>query len=125
MVERILTDNDRKLVEVIADPLSERLLRKIWFSLTVESSVAVECALAGVPSFLCGWFDIDLYSYGRQYERFGAAKILDDPADISRIPELMGSQRLGAEVRKRLYTPITREDFEAVLLGKATAHSKT
>ena len=130
LVERILTNadltnNDRKLVEVTADPLSERLLRKIWFSLTVESSVAVECALAGVPSFLCGWFDIDLYSYGRQYERFGAAKILDDPADISRIPELMGSQRLGAEVRKRLYTPITREDFEAVLLGKATAHSKT
>jgi hypothetical protein len=121
LVERILTDNDRKLVEVIADPLSERLLRKIWFSLTVESSVAVECALAGVPSFLCGWFDIDLYSYGKQYERFGAARILDDPADISRIPELMGSQRPGAEVRNRLYTPITPEDFEAVLRGHEPA----
>jgi hypothetical protein len=119
-----LTDNDRKLVEVIADPLSERMLRKIWFSLTVASSVAVECALAGVPSFLCGWFDTDLYSYGKQYERFGAARILDDPEDISRIPELMGSQRLGAEVRNRLYSPITREDFEAVLQGKAAALSK-
>jgi hypothetical protein len=125
LVERVLTDNDRKLVEVIADPLSEQLLRTIWFSLTVESSVAVECALAGVPSFLCGWFDIDLYSYGKQYERFGAARILDDPADISRIPELLGSQRPGAEVRNRLYTPITREDFEAVLQGKATAPSTT
>jgi hypothetical protein len=125
LVERILTDNDRKLVQVIADPLSERLLGKIWFSLTVESSVAVECALAGVPSFLCGWFDIDLYSYGKQYERFGAAKILKDPADISRIPELIGSHRPGAEVRNRLYTPITREDFEAVLNGNATAPSKT
>jgi hypothetical protein len=124
LVDRVLTDSDRKLVEVIADPLSERLLRKIWFSLTVESSVAVECALAGVPSFLCGWFDIDLYSYGKQYERFGAARILDNPADISRIPELMGSQRSGAEVRNRLYTPITREDFEVVLQGKATAPSK-
>jgi hypothetical protein len=121
IVERVLTNNDRKLVEVIADPVSEGLLRKIWFSLTVESSVAVECALAGVPSFLCGWFDIDLYSYGKQYERFGAARILDDPADISRIPELLGSQRPGAEVRNRLYTPITREDLEAVLQGKATA----
>jgi hypothetical protein len=121
LVERVLTDNDRKLVEVIADPVSERLLRKIWFSLTVESSVAVECALAGVPSFLCGWFDIDLYSYGKQYERFGAARILDDPADISRIPELLGSQRPGAEVRNRLYAPITRENLEAVLQGKATA----
>jgi hypothetical protein len=117
-------DNDRKLVEVTADPVSERLLRKIWFSLTVESSVAVECALAAVPCFLCGWFDIDLYSYGKQYERFGAARILDDPADISRIPELLGSQRPGAEVRNRLYHPITREDLEAVLKGKATASAK-
>jgi hypothetical protein len=125
LVQRVLTDNDRKLVEVIADPLSERLLRKIWFSMTVESSVAVECALAGVPSFLCGWFDVDLYSYGKQYERFGAAKILNDPADISRIPKLMGSQRAGAEVWNRLYSPITREDFEAVLEGKTTAPTKT
>jgi len=119
-----LTENDRKLVEVTADPLSERLLRKIWFSLTVESSVAVECALASVPCFLCGWFDIDLYSYGKQYERFGAARILADPADIARIPELLGSQRPGAEVRSRLYHPITREDLEAVLQGKATAPAK-
>lgn len=125
LVERVLTDNDRKLVEVIADPLSERLLRKIWFSLTVESSVAVECALAGVPSFLCGWFEVDLYSYGKQYERFGAARILNDPADISRIPELMASQRPSAEVQNQLYSSITREDFEAVLQGKATAPTKT
>jgi hypothetical protein len=125
LVERVLTDNDRKLVEVIADPVSEQLLRKIWFSLTVESSVAVECALAGVPSFLCGWFDVDLYSYGTQYERFGAATVLDAPTDISRIPELLGSQRPGAEVRNRLYTPITREGFEAVLQGNATAPTQT
>jgi hypothetical protein len=125
LVERVLTNSDRKLVEVIAGPFSEGLLRKIWFSLTVASSAAVECALAGVPSFLCGWFDIDLYSYGKQYERFGAAKILHDPADISRIPELMVSQRPGAEVLNRLDSPITREDFEAVLQGKATAPGKT
>jgi hypothetical protein len=118
-----LTDNDRNLVEIIADPFSEGLLRKIWFSLTVASSAAVECALAGVPSFLCGWFDIDLHSYGKQYERFGAARVLHDPADISRIPELMGSQRPGAEVRTRLYSPITREGFEAVLQGEAAAPS--
>jgi hypothetical protein len=119
LVERVLTDNDRRLVEVTAVALSERLLRKIWFSVTVESSVAVECALAEVPCFLCGWFDIDLYSYGKQYARFGAATILDDPADISRIPDLLKSKRPGTEVRNRLYHPITREDFEAVLQGKA------
>jgi hypothetical protein len=124
LVERVLTDDDQKLVEVTAIPLSEGLLRKIWFSVTVESSVAVECALAEVPCFLCGWFDIDLYSYGKQYERFGAARILDNPEDIPRIPDLLHSQRPEADVRNRLYRPITREDFEAVLQGKATMPSK-
>jgi hypothetical protein len=121
LVKRVLTDDDRRLVEVTAVALSERLLRKIWFSVTVESSVAVECALAEVPCFLCGWFDIDLYSYGKQYARFGAATILDDPADISRIPDLLKSKRPGAEVRNRLHHPMTREDFEAVLQGKTPA----
>jgi hypothetical protein len=118
LVERILTDNDRRLVEVTAVAMSEQLLQKIWFSVTVESSVAVECALAEIPCFLCGWFDIDLYNYGKQYARFGAATILDDPADISRIPDLLKSKRAGAEVRNRLCHPITREDFAAVLQGK-------
>ena len=118
LVDRLLTDSDRKLLEVTSEPISEQLLRKTWFSLTVESSVAVECALAGVPSFLCGWFDIDLYSYGKQYERFGAAQILDRPDDISRIPAVMDSHQTNAAVRDRLYHPISREDFAAVLHGR-------
>jgi hypothetical protein len=124
LVERVLTDNDQKLVEVTAVPLSEGLLRKIWFSVTVESSVTVECALADVPCFLCGWFDIDLYSYAKEYEKFGAATILDDPADISRIPALLGSRRIGAEVRNRLNRQITPEEFEAVLRGNRTLLAK-
>jgi hypothetical protein len=118
LVDRLLTESDRKLLEITSQPVSEQLLRKIWFSLTVESSVAVECALAGVPSFLCGWFDIDLYSYGKQYERFGGARILNDPEEIAGIPELLHAQQIGAEIRERLYHPIAREDFEAVLRGK-------
>jgi hypothetical protein len=124
LIERVLTGNDRELVEVIAGPLSERLLGRIWFGMTVESSVAVECAVAAVPCFLCGWFDIDLYSYGKQYEKFGAARILDDPEDISRIPALLESQRANAEVRNRLYRPIAQDVFEAVLLGTTTTPSK-
>ena len=124
LVGRILTEEDRKLVEVSAEPFSEQLLRKIWFSLTVESSVAVECALAGIPSFLCGWFDLDLYSYGKQYEKFGAARILKEPAEVSRVPELLGEGRLDATARERLYRPITREELEAVLEGKAVASAK-
>lgn len=123
--ERPSTQDDRELVEVTAEPLSERLLRKIWFSLTVESSVAVECALAGAPSFLCGWFDLDLYNYGRQYARFGAARTLNEPGEISRIPEMLEGQRLGDEARNRLYRAITREEFDAVLQGRQVVAKET
>jgi hypothetical protein len=124
LVGRVLTSYERDLVEVTDVPLSDELLRKIWFSVTVESSVAVECALADVPCFLCGWFDIDLYSYAKEYEKFGAASILDDPADISRIPALLESQRPGAKVRNRLNRQITPEEFEAVLRGNRTRLAK-
>jgi hypothetical protein len=125
LVKRVLTDYDQKFVEVTDVPFSEELLRKIWFSVTVESSVAVECALAEVPCFLCGWFDIDLYNYAREYAKFGAARILDDPDDVSRIPGLLESQRPNAEIRARLHCPITRHDFKAVLEGRAIAHIRT
>jgi hypothetical protein len=119
LANRVLTAGDRALLEVTAEPFSEQLLQKIWFSLTVESSVAVECALAGIPSFLCGWFDIDLYSYGKQYEKFGAARILARPEDISHVPTMLESRRIGPLDRERLYDPITRENLEAVLSGVA------
>ena len=119
LANRVLTDGDRELLEVTAEPFSDQLLQKIWFSLTVESSVAVECALAGIPSFLCGWFDIDLYSYGKQYEKFGAARILTRPEDISHLPTILESRRLSPLVRERLYDPITGENLEVVLSGAA------
>jgi len=124
LANRVLADRDRELLEVTAEPFSEQLLQKIWFSLTVESSVAVECALAGIPSFLCGWFDIDLYSYGKQYEKFGAARILAKPEDISHLPTMLESRRLGPLARERLYDPITGENLEAVLSGVARTACK-
>jgi hypothetical protein len=124
LANRVLTARDRELLEVTAEPFSEQLLQKIWFSLTVESSVAVECALAGIPSFLCGWFDIDLYSYGKQYEKFGAARILAGPEDISHLPTMLESRRLGPLGRERLYHPITRENLETVFSGTARAAFK-
>jgi hypothetical protein len=121
LVDRVLEASDRKLVEVTAEPMSEQLLRGAWFSLTVESSVAVECALAGVPAFLCGWFDIDLYDYGRQYEKFGAARFLTRPEEIASIPKMLEQQRSDDSIRQGLYRPIRPQEFETVLGGKTIA----
>jgi len=118
LVNELLTGDDRNLVEVTNEPLSDRLFRRTWFSLTVESSVAVEGALAGVPSFLCGWFDLGLHGYVRQYENYGAARILTSPDQIQRIPEWLGSNGLTADIQDRIYQSITPTRLETILLGK-------
>jgi hypothetical protein len=117
LVDRLLNAEDRKLVEVTAEPMSEKLLDRIWASLTVESSVAVECSLAGIPSFLCGWFDIDLYGYGRQFERYGAAIALRSPEDVLHLPELLASFKPETKVQERLLHPIDGRDFQRILSG--------
>jgi hypothetical protein len=117
LLDEVLISEDRKLVEVTNEAISDRLFRRTWFSLTVESSVAVECALAGVPCFLCGWFDLGLHGYVQQYEKYGAARVLNSPEKIQQIPELLGSSVITADVQNGLYQSLTRKQLEAILLG--------
>jgi len=124
LVDRILAGDDRQLVEISTAAISEQLLRRIWFALTVESSVAVECALAGMPCFLCGWFDLSMHCYGRQYEKFGAARILKSPSAIARIPEMLDLQGPGADFPNRFYQPITQMELDGILQSARLAQAK-
>ena len=119
LVDGILIGDDRQLVEISTATISDQLLRRTWFALTVESSVAVECALAGIPCFLCGWFDLGMHSYARQYEKFGAARILESPSAIPRIPEMLESQP-ATDSRSRLCQPITPPEFDEILQSART-----
>jgi hypothetical protein len=124
LVDRILTGDDRQLVEISTAAISEQLLRRIWFALTVESSVAVECALAGIPCFLCGWFDLDMHCYGRQYEKFGAARVLKSPSAIPRIAEMLDPRFPGADFRNRFYHPMTQMELDGILQSARVAQAK-
>jgi len=114
LVDHVLAGSDRRLVEISAEPMSQRLLQRTWFGVTVESSTAVECAVAGVPCFLCGWFDLDLHAYGKQYQKFGAAQILDRHTDILRIPDSLGLAPR-PEATERLHHPITPGDLKTIM----------
>lgn len=118
LLDEVLIREDRELVEVTNEPVSNQLFRRMWFGLTVESSVAVECAMAGVPCFLYGWFDLGLHGYVRQYEKYGVARVLNSPEEIQRIPELLGSTRLNADTQDGICHPFTRSQLEAILLGE-------
>jgi len=122
LVDRILPEEFRAVVELTNEPLTDAFLDRTWFALTVESSVAVDCALRLVPCFLCSWFELGLFGYGRQYEEFGAAKRLRSPQDIAGIPEILEAAGTPRTVPEGLVQVVAPEGLSALFRGKLDPH---
>ncbi len=118
LVNRVLSTEQRSLVEMREGSMTPDLFARAWCSLTVESSVAVESTINGVPCFLCSWFDPSWYDYGKQYAKFYAGYPLDSPQRIREIPSLLEKFRITEAMRQSLQTPISPKHLESVLSGK-------
>ncbi len=119
MVGRLLSSDHQRLVQLREGPLTRDLFDRAWFGLTVESSVAVECTLKGVPCFICHWFDASWYEYGIQYAKFSAGRILNTPAEIAAIPKLLQNFGTSSTITERLVTPVRPDDLKAILSAPA------
>jgi len=117
LVNRVLSPDQRRLVEVREGPMTPDLFSRAWCSLTVESSVAVESTIQGVPCFLCSWFDRSWYGYGEQFAKFSAGYPLDSPQRIREIPQLLEQIQITESIRQSLQTSITPERLESVFSG--------
>jgi hypothetical protein len=117
LVERVLSTEQRRLVEMREGPMTPDLFARAWCSITVESSVAVESTMNRVPCFLCSWFDASWYGYGKQYAKFSAAYSLDSPQRIREIPQLLEQLKITEAIRHSLQTPISPDLLESVLSG--------
>ena len=117
LADRVLSADQRNLVEIREGPMTPDLFERAWFSLTVESSVAVESTANGVPCFLCSWFDASWYDYSKQYAKYSAGYRLDSPQRIREIPQLLKEIQLTEATLRGLRTPISPERLESVLLG--------
>src|ERR1035437_5365933 len=115
LVKRILSEEDRNLVSMTDAPLSGEILRQTWCAVTVESTVAFECASAGVPAFLCGWLRHAYAGYAPQYVRFGVGRMLEVPDDLLRIPDMVCAVMPDADTAHRLVQPISPEALSVVL----------
>jgi hypothetical protein len=111
----MLSAADRKLVSVTDAPLSRAILEKTWCAVTVESTVAFECASLGIPAFLCGWLRHAYAGYAPQYVRFGVGRMLDSPDELLRIPDLLPAVMPGADIARRLLQPISPETLAQLL----------
>jgi hypothetical protein len=89
IVASILSAEQRKITEVVAGPLAEDLLASAWFGITILSTVAMECAVRGIPCFLCKWLEAWPHEYVDQFIRFRVGTVLNSPAEIKDIPQLL------------------------------------
>lgn len=117
IIDRVLSAEQRNLVEIREGPMTSDLFARAWCSLTVESSVAVESTLNGVPCFLCAWFDASWYDYGKQFAKYSAGYPLDSPQRIREIPQMLERFQITEAIRQGLQTSISRENLESVLSG--------
>ena len=115
LVARTLSRADGELVRLTDAPLSPEIFRKTWCAVTVESTVACECALVGIPAFLCGWLRHAYAGYAPQYVRFGVGRMLESPDELLRIPDMLHAVMPGAGIASRLVQAISPETLAEVL----------
>ncbi len=89
LVKKVLSSQQYNNVRFIGGPLRDELLGNTWFAVTVLSTTAVECAVGGIPVFLCTWLDYSNYGYIAQFIKFGAGIAMQAPGDIARIPDML------------------------------------
>ncbi len=117
MLDRILSPEQRRETRVVCGPLTEELLGKMWFGVTVASTVAMECAVRGIPCILCTWLKFTHYGYVEQFIRFGLGFGLESPSEIARIPQSLGDCSFGEKVRENCWHPVAAGRLRELLEG--------
>lgn len=107
---------DRDCVEIWSGTQPE-LLDEAWCGIGIDSSVAVECTLKGIPFFLCQWLDFGGAGYMQQFARYGAGTLLQSPDDLQRIPELVSAYQPDHGIHARLWHNATPGQLEAIITG--------
>ncbi len=106
MLARIFDPRQKDVTRIVSGPLSEELLAQAWFGITIFSTVATECAVRGIPCFLCKWLEFWPYGYAEQFIRFGVGIGLNHPGEIKRIPEYLEHNNVVSEdARENCWQP--------------------
>jgi hypothetical protein len=115
MLARILSAEQRAATVIISGPLTEDLLASAWFGITILSTVAVECAIRGIPCFLCTWLEFWPYGYVEQFIRYGVGIGLNDPSEIEKIPEYLQQRAVSAGLSENCWQPAAKGRLRELL----------
>jgi hypothetical protein len=123
ILARVLSPEQKAATSVVSGPLTEDLLAKAWFGMTILSTVAIECAIRGIPSFLCEWLESWPYGYVEQFIRFGIGIGLKDPSEIGKIPEYLTQHRPVANILENCWQPAAAGRLRELLTTWRNAHT--
>jgi len=96
-------------------PLAQ-LWRNTRFALTVQSTVALQCASLGIPVFLCSWLRDPSSGYVEQFSRFGIGHILESASELSEIPRLLEMKGKTVQMRPALWETMDPAKLRDLLL---------
>ncbi len=105
MLTRVLSAEQESVTRIESGPLTEELLGKAWFGITILSTVAMECAIRGIPCFLCKWLEFWPYGYVEQFIRFDVGIGLNDPSELQKIPQYLQEHAVSGDVRQNCWQP--------------------
>jgi len=115
MVDRVLSAEQKAATRVVSGALTEDLLASVWFGVTILSTVAMECAIRGIPCFLCAWLEAWPYGYVEQFIRFGVGIGLKDASEIGNIPRYLERHAARADVLDNCWQPVAPARLKELL----------
>ena len=123
LIRKVLPKEDVSRVEVIGGPVTPEVWQDARFAMTVQSTIALECATRGIPVFLCAWLRDPYLGYVDQFSRFGVGQVLHSPEDIARVPALLENSPPGHSASAELWQTISPTKLQTLLSGTHAAVS--
>jgi hypothetical protein len=103
-------------IMVIAGAPSAQLWSNTRCALTVQSTVALQCASLGIPVFLCYWLRDLTTGYVEQFSRFGVGNILESAEELREIPRILQEKARTEQLRPAVWETMDPRKLRELLL---------
>ncbi len=115
MLRKYLPQQEPEIM-VIAGAPSEQLWVNTRCALTVQSTVALQCASLGIPVFLCHWLRDLTSGYVEQFAKYGVGHILESAEELSEIPRILDEKARTVQLRPVVWNTMDPRKLRDLLL---------
>ena len=117
LLRNLLSRNQFAEIRWMDGPTSPELWSKTRFALSVESTIALECVIRGIPIFLCVWLQNVYGGYVQQYAKFGVGHILNSTDEMKNIPQLLANWQAPESAAGSIWKTIEPLELHGLLNG--------